>query len=88
MNHLDSHGTDDCKIYTDGSKTSDGVAFAMVGRQPAEPNITRSSRIHDDSSIFTAELYAILSAVQTGAAREQEATVIISDSKSSLPAVG
>ena len=87
-NHLNSHGTDEYKIYTDGAKTSDGVAFAMVGIKPPEPNITRSSRIHNDSSIFTAELYAILSAVQAGAAREQGATVIISDSKSSIQAVG
>jgi len=56
MNHVESHGTDEYKIYTDGSKTSDGVAFAMFGRQPPEPNITRSSRIPDDSSIFTAKL--------------------------------
>jgi len=66
---------------------SDGVAFAMVGRQPTESNITRSLRIHDNSSIFTAELYAILSAIQTGVTREQETTVIISDSKSSIQAV-
>ena len=31
-NHMESHVKDEYNIYTDGSKTSDGVAFAMVGR--------------------------------------------------------
>jgi len=43
--------------------------------------------IYDYSSMFTAEFYAILSAIQTGTTREQETTVVISDSKSSLQAV-
>jgi len=47
MGHLESDGMGEYNIYTDGSKTSDGVAFAMFGRQHTELNITGSSRIHD-----------------------------------------
>ena len=40
-------------IYTDGSKSTEGVGFAAVF-----PNTTSGGRLTREASIFTAELYA------------------------------
>ena len=45
-------------IYTDGSKSIEGVGFAAVF-----PNTTSGGRLTGEASIFTAELYAINAAV-------------------------
>ena len=45
-------------IYTDGSKSTDGVGFAAVF-----PNTTSGGRLTGEASMFTAELYAINAAV-------------------------
>ena len=46
-------------LYTDGSKSPDGVGYAAVsGREFAEGSLP------PQSSIYTAELYAILAAVK------------------------
>ena len=41
-------------IYTDGSKSTEGVGFAA-----GFPNTTRGGSLTGEASIFTAELYAI-----------------------------
>ena len=87
LSHLDSHNNEQNHIYTDGSKTADGSAYAMVCRRPRLPNLNRSSKLHRDATIFTSELYAIQEAVKTGKSLPSETTVIISDSKSSIQAL-
>ena len=54
--HLERHPT--VHIYTDGSKSTEGVSFAAVF-----PNTTSGGRLTREASIFTAELYAINTAV-------------------------
>ena len=54
--HLERHPT--VHIYTDGSKSTEGVGFAAVF-----PNTTSGGRLTGETSIFTAELYAINAAV-------------------------
>lgn len=75
------------KIFTDGSKHSDGkvgCAFTIP-----ELNITEKFRLNEGTSIFTAEIYAILQAciflveLQT----PPKSVVILSDSKSALQAL-
>ena len=50
------------KIFTDGSKTEDGVAAVAVSTKRINKPFT--CRLPDDSSIYTAELRAILLAVK------------------------
>ena len=50
--HQERHPT--VHIYTDGSKSTEGVGFAAVF-----PNTTSGGRLTREASIFTAELYAI-----------------------------
>ena len=69
-------------IYTDGSKTADGVGFAAVG----ESSNTQGS-LPPAASIFTAELHAILAAVKMARASRSNSVVIYSDSRSALQAV-
>ena len=54
--HQERHPT--VHIYTDGSKSTEGVGFAAVF-----PNTTSGGRLTGEASIFTAELYAINVAV-------------------------
>ena len=54
--HQDRHPT--VHIYTEGSKSTEGVGFAAVF-----PNTTSGGRLTGEASIFTAELYAISAAV-------------------------
>ena len=55
QNHVQQHNTDTYKIYTDGSKTEQGVAFAVYSE-----NFSTSKRMSYNTSIFTAELHGIL----------------------------
>jgi ribonuclease HI len=68
-----------CQIYTDGSKSADRVACAMIS-----PNFTRSRRLRDKMSVFSAELDAILLALNYAQVSNNRYFVIYSDSKSSL----
>ena len=80
--HLERHPTK--HIFTDGSKTSQHVGFAAV-----LPSTTRSGRLTEEASIFTAELYAIKIAVEEilrGTTDDTRFT-IFSDSKSALLAL-
>ena len=79
---------DDLLIYTDGSKTEDGVAMSIAGYHQKRAIETEAYEIPDRSSVFPAELYAILLVVK----RSKEGTfpnfiTIISDSKSSIQTV-
>ena len=86
-NHLRSHMNRQLTIYTDGSKTKDGVAFSAVGYQQNRAIAAEAKKIPKEASIFTAELYAILFAVQKASKSMFDEVNIISDSKSCLQAI-
>ena len=46
-------------VFIDGSKSDAGVGFGVIF-----PNFNRSGRLPDQSSIFTAECFAILTALK------------------------
>ena len=80
-NHLKSHMNSQLIIYTDGSKTKNGVAFSAVGHQQNRAIAAEAKKIPNEASIFTAELYAILFAVQKASKSTLNEIDIISDSK-------
>ena len=67
------------KIYTDGSKTSQGVGAAYIAE-----NTTRKFPLPKETSILSAELYALEMAVMEISNRAEGDYVIFSDSLSSL----
>ena len=73
------------KIYTDGSKTNEGVGFAY---SVPELNMLKKFKCSEHSSIFTAEALAILKALEYVANEPQLSSIIIlSDSQSVLKAL-
>ena len=71
-----------CKIYTDGSKCNERTAAAFHS-----PFGTRSFRISDSASIFTAEIQALRSALNFIRISWMSKFVIFSDSKSALESI-
>jgi len=69
------------RIYTDGSKSDHRVGAAVVHR-----NKTRCVRLPNTASIFVADLYALVLAIDV-VRRSKENFVISSDSMSSLQAI-
>ncbi|KAK3883722.1 hypothetical protein Pcinc_011979 [Petrolisthes cinctipes] len=69
-------------VYTDGSKSDDGVGFGVVF-----PDFCRGGRLLSVMSIFTAELSAILYALQVTFTLPQPSFTIFSDSCSALQAL-
>ena len=82
FNELRQKYSDFCHIYTDGSKVERKVAYAYVC-----PYGTRSYRLRDDCSIFTAEVKAIDKALKYLKVSSVERFVIFSDSMSVLQAI-
>ena len=82
FNELRQKYSDFCHIYTDGSKVERKVASAYVC-----PYGTRSYRLLDDCSIFTAEVEAIDKALKYVKVSSVERFVIFSDSMSVLQAI-
>ena len=70
------------KIYTDGSKTQDGVGIAIVHNEDS-----RIAKLSDNASIFTAELTAILKSLEYVNKIEGKRFTIYSDSYSALTAI-
>ena len=84
-NHLDYHRSGQhCVVYTDGSKTKDGTAFAATRLRPA---FSKSSRLQDSSSIYAAELMAVFAAVRETQFVPETTVIIVSDSKSSVQSI-
>ena len=83
LQHLEEH-EDSYKIYTDGSKTSNGVACAF-----ANDELEVAHKLGTDSSIFAAELTAIMMAIEKYLTINQsfQKISIFSDSKSSIQAI-
>jgi len=70
------------EIYTDGSKTGEAVACAVIcGNQ------IKSMRLPDKSSVYTAELSAIRMALELIRRLKEKSFVIYSDYLSSLQAI-
>ena len=70
---------DEEKIYTDGSKSEDGVGCAVV-----YDNSVYVAKLPDSASVFTAEMTAIVQALELACGSEAKQFVIYSDSKSAL----
>ena len=66
------------KIYTDGSKTVDGVAAASI----AEGGACLWSTLPKEATIFSAELHALKLALDTISSSSHRYFVIFSDSRS------
>ena len=71
-----------CKIYTDGSKCNERTAAAYHGLFG-----TRSFRVKDNSSIFTAEIEAIRGALQYIKVSWMRKFIVFCDSKSLLESI-
>ena len=77
--HLNSHNNS-LQLYTDCSKTEEGVAFCYQ----IDENL-HSSKIQSISSNFTAELYAIEEGINhVNQNSDSEMVVVLSDSKSAI----
>ncbi|GBM97133.1 putative RNA-directed DNA polymerase from transposon BS [Araneus ventricosus] len=66
-------------IYTDGSKSADHVSFAVIF-----PDATFSFKLHTICSVFTAEITAVLYALEDICDRPQNKYIIYTDSLSVL----
>ena len=73
------------KKFTDGSKTEEGVAGAAVSTKRINKPFT--CRLPDDSSIYTAELRAILLALKHVYYSKGKSFLISSDALSSLQSI-
>ena len=73
------------QIFTDGSKTEEGVAAAAVSTKRMKKTFT--CQLPDDSSIYTAELRAILLALKHVHYSKGKSFLILSDSLSSLQSI-
>ena len=69
-------------IFTDGSKTEEGVGYTCISDSE-----TIASRLPNEASIFTAELVAIREALKICSEREECSFTVCSDSRSSLAAI-
>lgn len=72
------------KIFTDGSKSSLGVGYACL-IPDSKHKILR--KLPKEASIFTAEAYAILEALESIESQNIKAALILSDSKSVLQSI-
>ena len=82
LDHLECHRDSVC-IYTDGSKSSAGVGFGVVF-----PNFNCSGALPVSASVFTAELFGILTALKRIVNYEGVIFTIFSDCKSVLEFLG
>lgn len=69
-------------LYTDGSKTEDGVSYAVVGQR-----VAISRRIQHEASISTAELCALYDGIRHCQGVAQPSMTLITDSRSSIQAL-
>jgi ribonuclease HI len=80
---LEAH-THDIVIYTDASKTHEGVGCAFYSPQNATE---RKLKLSNESSIHTAELYAIHQALYYSQTLDQKNIIICTDSLSAIQAI-
>ena len=82
LNELCDQFSDYYRIFTDGSKVGDKVAAAVVHKHNC-----KSVRLPNNISIFRAELYALVLAIEVVRRLKEQNFIIFSDSKSSLEAI-
>nr|XP_054932011.1 uncharacterized protein LOC129387238 [Dermacentor andersoni]XP_054932012.1 uncharacterized protein LOC129387238 [Dermacentor andersoni] len=70
------------EFYTDASKSHDGVSYAAVG-----PSFSESDVLHPETSILTAEAYALLSVVKHIKKSQLQKSIIYTDSLSVVKAL-
>ena len=80
--HLEEHAANELHIYTDGSKSDDGVAYATIN---SETTVKR--KIDPISSIYTAELHGIMEAINLSSTYVNSKITIFTDSKSSIQGI-
>ena len=80
--HLEEHATNELHVYTDGSKSDEGVAYATIN---SETTIKR--KIDPASSIYTAELHGIMEAINLSPTYANNKITIFTDSKSSIQGI-
>jgi len=81
LSHCRERHANELHVYTDGSKSAEAVTAAVV-----LPNATISRRLPNESSIFTAELNAILMSLSQCEGTGNRYT-IFTDSRSTLQAI-
>ena len=79
--HLSEH-SDSVAVYTDGSKSAAGVGYGVVF-----PSFSRGASLPQAASVFTAELSAIILALQVLFTLPVSSFTIFSDSRSVLAAL-
>ena len=72
-------------MFTNGSKTEEGVAVAAVSTKQIKKSF--ACRLPDNSSIYTAELRAILLALKHVYYSKEKSFLVLSDSLSSLQSI-
>ena len=82
LDHISLVHTQDIPIYTDGSKTQDGVGSAAVF-----PNTRETLKLPTQATIFTAELTAIKMALKRAKDQIGNSFTIFSDSRSAVQAI-
>ena len=78
----DTIHSDQCKLYTDGSKSDRGVGCAVFHEGTAY-----TAELPDSASVFTAELTAVVAALDLAFHSSDSNFVIYSDSMSTLEAI-
>lgn len=71
-----------CSIYTDGSKTSEGTAYAVV-----TPDMTIANKLNNAASVLTSELTAIYKALQYTNSKQEREFIIYTDSQGAIQAI-
>ena len=82
IEHQNEQHSHSIAIYTDGSKSENGVGCSAVTQ-----NRTIKNKLPSNASVFTAELYAILAILTTILPNNNNTFVIYSDSQSALKAI-
>ena len=82
LTHSASHVDSSTPVYTDGSKRDDGVVFGAV-----LPHKTISGKLPAASSVFIAEIRAILPTVTFLIRLPQQEFIVYSDSQSALQSI-
>ena len=82
LDHLQSHHCDEVPIYTDGSKDGERVSYAAI-----LPSHSFGRVLPPSASIFSAELYGILTALAHTPKYDSRQFVVFSDSCSALEAI-
>lgn len=71
------------KIFTDGSKTITGNGYAVYSA-----DFSFKARLPTNTSVYTAELTAIYQAFKIAYEKHYQRTLILTDSKSTISAIG